>query len=80
MALFGKKKKKVVKPTAAEKVIILQRLKKQYPQMFEPGWGKVAKKGLRGYAEASGKPHLRGARGSDRAELQKIFGKKKKKK
>ena len=30
---------RVVKPTSAEQSIIKSRLKKQYPQMFEPEWG-----------------------------------------
>lgn len=31
-------KGKIVKPTAAEKVAIIIRLKKKYPQMYQPGW------------------------------------------
>ncbi len=74
-----KKKKKVVKPTAAEKILILRRLKAKYPQMFKPGWGKKMKKaGLKSYARQTGKPSFRGASGSDLAELQKRFGRKKK--
>lgn len=30
--------KKIVKPTPAEQVIIDRRLRKKYPQMYEPGW------------------------------------------
>lgn len=37
-------KKKIVKPTPAEKVVIMIRLKRKYPQMFKPGWTKKSKK------------------------------------
>lgn len=36
-------KKKVVKPTPAEKVAIMIRLKKKYPQMYKPGYTKKSK-------------------------------------
>jgi hypothetical protein len=39
--VFGKKK--IVKPTASEKKIIKKQLKKKYPQMSQPGWGKPKK-------------------------------------
>ena len=68
--------KKVAKPTAAEKVAIMIRLKRKYPQMFRPGWGKNST-GLKSYAEQTGQPSFRGAGGADLAELQKRFGKKK---
>lgn len=69
--------KKVVKPTVAEKAILVARLKKKYPQMFKPGWGKKLKSGLKSYAKQTGTPSFRGARGSDLAELQKRFSRKK---
>jgi hypothetical protein len=40
--VFGKKK--VVKPTASEKKIVEKELKKKYPQMSQPGWGKPKRK------------------------------------
>ena len=58
--------KKVVKPTAAEKVAIMIHLKRKYPQMYKPDWGK----------KSTGKSMFRGASGDDLAELQKRFGKK----
>lgn len=68
-------KKKVVKPNAREKVIILKRLRAKYPQMFKPGWGKKLKGAQRlgQYASETGSPSLRGAKGSDLAELRKRF-------
>ena len=30
--------KKIVKPTPSEQVIVDRRLRKKYPQMFEPDW------------------------------------------
>lgn len=36
-------KKKIVKPTPAEKVVIMIRLKRMYPQMFKPGYIKKSK-------------------------------------
>jgi len=33
----------IVKSTPTEQAVINQRLRKQYPQMFEPGWGVAAK-------------------------------------
>lgn len=72
-------KKKVVKPTAREKVLILKRLKAKYPQMFKPGWGKKLKKSgaklMTDYAKGTGSPSFRGAGGSDLAELNKRFKK-----
>lgn len=70
-------KKKIVKPTRAEKALIVVRLKAKYPQMFKPGWGKKLKTGLLSYAKQTGQPSFRGAGGADLAELQKRFGKKK---
>ena len=70
-------KKKITKPTAAEKALIVIRLKGKYPQMFKPGWGKKMKAGLKTYAKQTGQPSFRGAKGGDLAELQKRFGKKK---
>ena len=68
--------KKVVKPTAKEKIAVLIRLKAKYPQMFKPGWGKKIKSGLKTYAKRTGQPSFQGASGGDLAELQKRFGKK----
>jgi len=72
-------KKKIVKPTAREKVLILKRLKAKYPQMFKPGWGKMLKKSgvksMTDYAKETGSPSFRGAGGSDLAELKKRFKK-----
>ena len=39
--------KKIVKPTPTEQVIIDERLRKQYPQMYEPGWLKGTDKKLK---------------------------------
>jgi len=33
---------KIVKPTSSEKAVIDKRLRKMYPQMYEPGWGNAA--------------------------------------
>ena len=33
-------KKKITKPTVAEKALMVVRLRGKYPQMFKPGWGK----------------------------------------
>jgi hypothetical protein len=33
---------KIVKPTPSEEVVIDKRLRKMYPQMYEPGWGDAA--------------------------------------
>jgi len=68
---------KSVKATTAEKALIVSRLKAKYPQMFEKGWGKKIGAGLKSYAQQTGQPSFRGASGSDLAELQKRFGKKK---
>jgi hypothetical protein len=35
----AKKDIRVVKPTPAEQILIDKALMKQYPQMYEPGWG-----------------------------------------
>lgn len=72
--------KKAAKPSAAQKVLILKRLKAKYPQMFKKGWGKSIKKSnaYKQYAKQSASPSYRGASGSDLAELQKRFGGKKK--
>ena len=69
-------KKKIVKATPAEKVAIMIRLKRMYPQMFKPGWAKKSS-GLKSYAKRTGQPSFRGAGGADLAELQKRFGSKK---
>jgi len=71
---------KTVKPTVAEKVIILKRLQAKYPKMFKPGWGKTIKgsNAYSQYAKESASPSFRGASGSDLAELNKRFGRKKK--
>jgi len=67
---------KVVKPTAMEKLLVVTRLKKKYPEMFKPGWGKTLKSGLKTYAKQTGQPSFQGASGGDLVELQKRFGKK----
>jgi hypothetical protein len=70
-------RKKVVKPTAAEKKIIDRRLRRKYPQMFKPGWGK-SKSLLGEYAKQTGSGgSLAGASGSDLAEIQKLLNKNK---
>jgi hypothetical protein len=68
---------KAVKPTVVEKALLVQRLKKKYPQMFQAGWGKKMKAGLSTYAKETGNPSFAGASGSDLAEIQKRFGRKK---
>lgn len=67
---------KTVTPTVVEKAIVVARLKKKHPQMFQPGWGKKLG-AMKSYAQQTGQPSFQGAGGSDLAELQKRFGKKK---
>lgn len=67
---------KAVKPNVAEQALALSRLKGKYPQMFQPGWGKKLG-AMKQYAKQTGTPSFQGASGSDLAELQKRFGKKK---
>lgn len=69
-------RKKVVKPTKAEKKEIEKRLKRKYPQMYKSGWGK-SKSLMKEYARQTGGGSFAGASGSDLAELKKKFGKKK---
>ena len=70
-------RKKVVKPTAAEKAKIEQRLRRKYPQMYKKGWGK-SKSLLGEYAkQTGGGGSLAGASGSDLAEIEKILNKSK---
>jgi len=60
-------RKKVVKPTPKEKKRITARLQKKYPQMYET---KLSKREKKQFARASK---------ADRAELEKMIGKKLKK-
>jgi hypothetical protein len=69
--------RRTVKPTAAEKAKIEERLRKKYPQMDQSGWGKN-KSLMKEYAKQTGGGSFAGASGADLEELQKRFGKKKK--
>ena len=60
-------RRKIVKPTVAEQKKITARLKKKYPQMYEPMLTRAEKKVI---SRASK---------SDRAELERMVGKKLKK-
>ena len=71
--------KKIVKPTPAEKVAIMIRLKRQYPQMFKPGWMKIKKKKSKSFDTVRTKSissRLRDA-GISQKKIDQLRGKKK---
>jgi len=74
---MARKKRRIARPTAAQKAIIDRRLRAKYPQMYRPGWGKSSSAAslLTNYASGTGRPQLRGASGSDYKELEKIVDK-----
>ena len=64
-------RKKIVKPTPAEKALMVVRLKGKYPQMFKPGWGEK----LRSKTTSDITNRLRSA-GIDQATIDRMRGKK----
>ncbi len=69
-------KKKIVKPTPAEKVVIMIRLKKMYPQMFKPGWMKKKSKSFDTTRTKNISSRLRAA-GISQKKIDQLRGKKK---
>ncbi len=67
---------KIEKPTPAQKVVIMIRLKKMYPQMFKPGWGKKKSKSFDTVRTKTISSRLRDA-GIDQKTIDRLKGKKK---
>ena len=72
-------KRKIVKPTSEEKVIIDRRLRKKYPQMYKsdwlPGSNKKTKDGVKTLRTKRIEQRLRNA-GLTEKEIRKLRGKK----